>query len=286
MPGQYLIATGVVLLNRLLRFGLWAWSRLPLRLVHALGAFLGWIVWIASPSYRAKFQRVANTAGVSASDQRKAVSESGRWATECIWIWGRTIPEVSAKVQWGDRRILDQAMAQQRGVIILTPHLGCYESAGRAFSLTHPVTALYKPPKQAWLAQALDDQRATTNLSTAPTNLAGVKQLMRVLKGGGAIAILPDQVPGLGEGEWSNFFGQQAYTMTLPGRLSQTTGAPIVLVACERLPRGSGWRLHFRPMSSVPEGQTSQAINDAMQALILEFPTQYLWGYNRFRQPR
>jgi Kdo2-lipid IVA lauroyltransferase/acyltransferase len=259
------------------------WARLPLRLLHAVGAIVGVAVYLLSPGYRKKFNVQAQAAGLSAAQKRAAIAHSGRWAAETPWVWLRPISEVAELVQSDDWPIAEAAIAKGNGLVLLTPHLGCYEAAGRAFAARGLLTVLYKAPKQAWLAEMLAAQRATTQLATASATRQGVMQLLRALKAGGTLGILPDQVPGLDQGEWATFFGLPAYTMSLPGRLVHVTGAAVVIGVCVRLPKGAGWRLHLRPMSAPI---TSQTVNDAMQQLILEFPEQYIWGYNRFRQPR
>ena len=76
--------------------------------------------------------------------------------------------------------------------------------------------------------------------------------------------------------------------MTLSARLAQQTGAAIVLAWGERLAWGRGFRLHFSLMNAPLSGQLPLAvaqINAAMQALIVQCPAQYLWGYGRYKQP-
>ena len=80
--------------------------------------------------------------------------------------------------------------------------------------------------------------------NVAPATMAGVRMLLRHLKKGGSSVILPDQVPGEGEGEWVEFFGRPAYTMTLTGRLQESTGAAIVFCFAQRLPEGRGFALY------------------------------------------
>ena len=108
--------------------------------------------------------------------------------------------------------------------------------------------------------------------------------------------MLPDQVPPEGMGVWGPFFGQPAYTMTLAARLVQQTGAVPLLAWGERLPRGRGYTVHITPLSeplptagsSAPEAQAESAalVNREMERLIRAAPGQYLWGYNRYKQPR
>jgi KDO2-lipid IV(A) lauroyltransferase len=126
-------------------------------------------------------------------------------------------------------------------------------------------------------------------LLTAPASLAGVRQLLRALKAGHAVGLLPDQVPPANMGIWAPFFGQSAYTMTLAARLAQQSGALIVLAWGERLSLGRGYVVHVEPMLEALLSELPQAvhqINQAMEFLILRNPGQYLWGYARYKSPR
>ena len=112
---------------------------------------------------------------------------------------------------------------------------------------------------------------------------------MRALRKGEAIGILPDQVPGNGEGVWAPFFGRPAFTMVLPGRLAGQTGAAVVLAAGERLPRGQGWRsVSCGCRGPCPRAAEAQAawVNAGMETVIQRVPSQYLWGYNRYKKPQ
>jgi KDO2-lipid IV(A) lauroyltransferase len=159
------------------------------------------------------------------------------------------------------------------------------------------MTVLYRPARQAWLRAMEEVARERPGLSSAPATLAGVRQLIRALRQGGTVALLPDQVPPQGQGVWAPFFGREAYTMTLAARLARQTGATVLLASCERLPAGQG---HVVWMSALPEPlpppeglddeawtlQAATVVNRAMEALILRRPDQYLWGYHRYKQPR
>jgi len=105
------------------------------------------------------------------------------------------------------------------------------------------------------------------------------------------VGLLPDQVPPEGMGVWVPFFGQKAYTMTLAARLVQQTGAAVAVLWTERLPRGGGYVVHAMPLPvPLPEGggeeASALAINQSMEAVIRLKPTQYLWGYHRYKSPR
>jgi KDO2-lipid IV(A) lauroyltransferase len=74
--------------------------------------------------------------------------------------------------------------------------------------------------------------------------------------------------------------------MTLVGRLAGSTGAAVILVCAERLPRGAGYHLYFQKLDSPLSGQPgARQLNAAVEQMILRCPAQYLWSYNRFKAP-
>jgi KDO2-lipid IV(A) lauroyltransferase len=197
-------------------------------------------------------------------------------------------------IEWDGADFIDAAHEAGRGIIFLTPHLGCFEVTAQAFALRYApqgkaITVLYRPARKSALQALISRARERPGLHAAPATLAGVKTLVKALRNGQALGILPDQVPPLGLGAWAPFFGQPAYSMTLPARLAAQTGATILLAWGERLPRGTGYCVHLRPLTATlsnEPGQAAAQINAAMESLVRECPEQYLWGYARYKQPR
>lgn len=267
-------------------------SRWPLAWLHALGAVLGWLTWALSPSYRRRMAANVALAGVSPADARRAVAEAGRMAAEVPWLW--LMPEgerLGDRVRWEGGEVIRDALAAGRGLILLTPHLGSFEVAARsaAEQFAAPITVLYRPARQAWLRQLEETARARPNMATAPASLAGVRQMLRALRRGEMVGLLPDQVPPQGQGVWAPFFGQPAYTMTLAARLAQQTGAAVGLAWCERLPHGRGFVVRLRALPGPwPEDDVAAAtrVNEAMEQAVRALPSQYLWGYHRYKSPR
>ena len=274
-------------------------SSWPLRLLHAVGGVLGWIVWLSSPTYRRRLDANAALAGVPAHARRRSIAEAGRMVAETPWLWLRADNDVVERlVTWKDAEILDAAIARGGPLVILTPHMGSFEMAGRAYAVRYghrqPITVLYRPARQRALREFQESARERPQMHTAPASLAGVRQMLRALKRGEAVGLLPDQVPPDGQGVWAPFFGQPAYTMTLATRLLQQTGAEFHVLRCERLPRGAGYTIHVsQPLRSAAPGtdgpalaEGAKVINETMEQTILKDPGQYLWGYNRYKPPR
>lgn len=263
-------------------------SLCPLWLLHGIGACLGWGAFLASPSYRRRLLAHARLAGVSPWG---AVASAGRMLMEIPWLWLRRAP-LGSRAGWEGAERVEAALAQGRGLLLMTPHLGCFEVAAQAyaerFGAQAPITALYRPAKKAWLRDFVAAGRDRQHLKAAPAQLSGVRQMLRALKKGECVGLLPDQVPPEGQGLWTPFFGQPAYTMTLAAKLMQQTGAAVVLLWCERLSWGRGFIVHARDFPAPAESLEALTlqVNQAMEALILEKPAQYLWGYNRYKQPR
>ena len=265
-------------------------SVFPLWLLHVMGAAMGWVAFVASPTYRRRFLANSALAGYSFGDVRAAVAHAGRMVAELPRLWmGATMPCALT-----GEACVEQAYAAGRGIVFLTPHQGCFElsaqAAARRWSAERgPITVLYRPARQAWLAKVMETARNRPGMLAVPTTLAGVRQMIKALRRGEAVGLLPDQVPPEGQGQWAPFFGRDAYTMTLAVRLAQQTGAAVVLARCERLPWGRGYVTHFEPLSAPLSADMDQAvlqINQAMEHLIRQCPEQYLWGYGRYKQPR
>jgi KDO2-lipid IV(A) lauroyltransferase len=262
-------------------------SALPLPLMHALGSALGWLVYLASPSYRRRLKNNIECAGYSHL-LRKAIEESGKNILELPFIWCASqarVLKTSRIENWG---VVQDALDAKRGIIFLTPHLGCFEIIAQALAARMSLTVLYRPPRKDALKPLIEGARKRANLSLAPANLAGVRTLFKVIKKGGAIGLLPDQVPQHGEGVWADFFGKPAYTMTLSAKLQLMTGASILLTYAERLPHGRGYVIRFVSFEqNLGDSAIEQAtaINKAMEQLIARCPSQYFWSYNRYKTP-
>ena len=263
-------------------------ARAPLWIAHAVGVVLGWAAY-CSPAYRRDLRRNLALAGYEGDSRvrRAAIGEAGKMVAEAPKILLAPRAEMLALVREFDgREHIDRARAAGKGIVYLTPHFGCFEIAGQALHELGPLTALYRPPKIAWLGALLEQRRSRPDGHLAPADLRGVRRLIGALKRGEAILVLPDQVPGRGEGVWTEFFGKPAYTMTLAARLAKRKDSVCLIVTGERLPRGAGFAVRVRPLPAALSGEpTERRINRALEEAIRTRPEQYLWGYNRYKRP-
>lgn len=269
-------------------------SWLPLRVLHAIGALLGWLTYLCSPTYRRRLRANAEQAGVPEADWRGAIASAGRMVAEIPRLWARPPGEpILPHVRFENEQLLADALAAGRGVLLLTPHMGCFEVTAQAiaerFGSVKPITVLYRPARHPLIKDLVRTSRERPHLMAAPASLSGVRQMIRALRKGEMVGLLPDQVPPDGMGVWAPFFGKPAYTMTLAARLVHQTGATLLLTWGERLPGGAGYVQRFFPFpETLPAdaAESATAINRAMEGLIRQRPAQYLWGYHRYKAPR
>jgi KDO2-lipid IV(A) lauroyltransferase len=257
--------------------------------LHAVGTVLGWAVYGMSPTYRRHLRENLAQAGITdARTRRETIAAVGQMVAEIPALWFRPQHEVAALVK-GVEGAADEALAaaaQRRPLLFLAPHMGSFEVTAQYASLQVPITVLYRAPKMAWLEPLMQEGRSRGRVRLAPADLSGVRELMAALKRGEAAGFLPDQVPGEGEGEWAEFFGRPAYTMTLAARLVEREGIEAFLAYARRLPRGQGYVIVVRHLPEKLAGETAtRRLNRAIESLVRECPGQYLWAYNRYKTP-
>lgn len=270
-------------------------ARLPLRWLHAAGAVAGRATRRLSPRFAQRLSENLRQSGLAPSDpagrmrmERRVAAEIGKGVFELIAIWFR--PAADARRLMVESRnwdIVDEQRARGRGILFVTPHMGCFEVSGLFAAMQMPFTVLYRPPKLKWLAPLMEAGRTGAGGRIAPTSLAGVRRLLKALKAGEAVGVLPDHVPGFGEGVWAPFFGRPAYTMTLVGRLQKATDCAVILAYSRRLPGGRGYVLEVELLDQDLSGQDGpERLNHAVEGLIRHCPEQYLWSYNRYKVPK
>ena len=262
---------------------------LPLWLAQLLGGCGGIIALLFSKQFRELFNKNYSRAmALHGIKQRPliAAAASGMLFMDSLWIWYNP-KKALTKTQFINWEMVDKAIQHGRGLIILSPHLGGFEIIPRYIAQHFPATIMFRPARQEWLNEIVVLGRAYPNINFVPANLQGVRAMTRTLKEGGAIALLPDQVPSSGDGVWASFFNQNAYTTTLPARLSNRNQTPVILFSAIRKSLGQGWVVEVRLLEPFSENSEKAAVqmNQAIEEAILKAPEQFIWSYNRYKHP-
>ncbi|NIP73525.1 MAG: lysophospholipid acyltransferase family protein [Gammaproteobacteria bacterium] len=267
---------------------------LPLPLAHAAGAGLGWLAWvIPNRARRVTLTNLALCLPERDEDERRALArrsliETGKTVTEmgAMWFWPPRRVKTAVRGVRG-KEVLQAGLNRGRGIILLTAHLGAWELVSLYLVQELALTCLYRPPRIEGLEATILRSRERTGARLVPTTPSGVKRLYQALARGEVVGILPDQDPGRGAGVFAPFFGVAANTMVLVPRLARATGATVVFLYAERLPRGRGYAMRFR---EAPEGiddadpaVAAAAMNLGVEACVRECLAQYQWSYKRFK---
>lgn len=265
---------------------------LPLSSLQRLGSLLGWVGWMVPGTYKKRAVRNMAFAYPQASTalQRQSLQQLLQMFLELPYLWApRNAQRLQSLVTCDAWPLIEQTLAEGRGLILISPHIGCFEMLGPIYSQRHPAAVIFKEPRMQWLGDLIHRIRLSPQLTLVPANQKGVKGLVRTLMRGQTIGFLPDQVPADGDGVYAPFFGQPAYTITLVQRMQSLRQTPIFTVGLERLDHGRGYHFHVVPMlNPLSEDPVTAAteMNAALEEMIRRMPSQYLWGYNRYKTPR
>jgi KDO2-lipid IV(A) lauroyltransferase len=270
-------------------------SKLPLPLNHAFGVLLGSIfVLFPSRDRHVVWTNLVIAYPTQSSWQRLLLllaffRELGKTLTELGIIWlGDTQRILSLVRELKGQDAMNEALAQGKGVMLLTPHFGAWEIIGLYWSSRLPMTILYQPPDQAAIAPFMRQARERTGAQLVPTDISGVRALLGALKKNQLAGILPDQDPGDNGGVFAPFFGKPAHTMVLAGRLANKSHAPVLFTICERLSWGRGYRMHLLPCAEAVHDAdplvSATAMNHSLESCVQVAPAQYIWNYKRWRR--
>jgi KDO2-lipid IV(A) lauroyltransferase len=266
-------------------------GHLPLKWLHALGYLLGYLFnWV--PNRERDVTQVnldicypslpVQERGVM---RRKVLQQIACSMLELSYIWFRPMSQVSSLVKGVTGEDLFKREPGQ-GLIILLPHMGCWEVLGLTLPEHEKITSLYQPPNEPMLEDLVKAARERNGSTLVPTDNQGIKQIYLALQSGGVTCILPDQIPKTRAAHYAPFFGRPALTMMLVNRLVRKTGAKVIFGFAERLPKGSGFRIHYSPApEEIGDADTdvaARALNLGLEQLIEQSPEQYQWSYKRY----
>lgn len=265
---------------------------LPLFVLQGMGKALGLLGSVLPGTYKRRAYENLRLAYPDATPAmaRMAMIQLLQMFLELPYLWApRNVGKLGKIVQCDHWWMIDEALDRGKGVILISPHIGAFEMLGPFYTQRHKATVIFKEPKMRWLKMLIEMIRLSPDLKMVPANQTGVKGLVKTLLNGNTIGFLPDQVPAFGDGVYAPFFGKDAYTITLVQRMQAIRSTPIFSVALERLPKGNGYYFHVVPMKEMLSDDPKLAatqMNGALEEMIRKMPTQYLWGYNRYKCPR
>jgi KDO2-lipid IV(A) lauroyltransferase len=276
----------------------WSWL---LRLGDALAAWWRWRDVRESRVARINLELAYPDLLPAQRDElhRAILRTTARQVLETVRLWTRPHAEnLGLLREQHGTGLMDAAIAAGRGVIIAAPHHGNWELLNQWLAWRTPLAILYRPPESAVVEAFLNLVRADAGhdagdngerVTQVRAEGPAIRQLFKRLNDGGVVGILPDQQPKAGDGEFAPFFGVQALTMTLLGRLAARTGATVLFAWCERVDTHTGhpgFALHIEAAPAAmadPDPKVAvAALNAAVEHIARRDPAQYQWTYKRY----
>ncbi len=270
-------------------------ARLPLRILHMLGAAWGDLLYWTPNRTRQTTRRNLKACFPEMSESdiaeftRTSLRSTACTALEMGKSWLVPISEtIGLVIQSEGMDAFNKAVADKEGVILLAPHLSNWEIFGFYTVTGLPSVFLYQPPKLPALDNLLKQTRSRSGIKLAPTNRQGVSMLLKSLHKGELVGILPDQVPTDGGGLFAPFFGQNALTMTLVAQLLARRKVPVFCGYAERLPNARGFKVIVMPANELVYSddlaESVEGLNRTVEGCVLKALPQYQWEYKRFRR--
>ena len=272
---------------------IWLVSLLPLSVAQALGGLIGWILWVTK-SKAARISMINLRLCFPDYDDdhinkvvKKSLRSLGQSYTEMGMSWMWPIQKVHKLItQVEGEEYLQEALDNDKGIIIIAPHLGNWEILNHFFRTYFFMTVMYKPAKIPALDKFIFDTRKRVDVGLVPADRSGVMSLFKILKNKGVVAVLPDQIPGRKSGVFSTFFGQNTFTGKLVGELANASSAYLLCAYAKRLDDGT-YGVVLKPANEgirvADAVESATALNQSIEECILDCPEQYLWSYKRFR---
>lgn len=264
----------------------------PLEVARSAGRFVGRLAFkmntqtvrVVSRNIELAYPQLP--ADQQAALMKEAVLEQGALTAELGHVWRRPPVYVMSKLRVVGIEHLEAAAADERGVLILAPHVGNWEVLPHHLVTQGDLLGLFEPPKLPSVGSLVLEARKRPGGAYVPTTPKGLVQLVRHFKRGGLTGILPDQVPGRESGGLNvPFKGIECFTASLCANLLSKSGARAVLAGVFRVK--GGWELVYLPVSADIYNEDLEValkvMNQDIETLISGRDAQYQWSYKRFR---
>lgn len=267
-----------------------ALAPLPLPLVRALGAAVGWLLYaLARQRRRIALINLRLCFPHWSESQRRAVARRNfvRFAQaffDRAWLWhGR--PDVVRRRLRITGAVDD--LAREGAVVMFAPHFYGMDAGGSAVmqQIARPACTIYSTQSNARLDAWMRAGRQRFGDATLLARTEGVKPIVRALREGKLLYLLPDMDLGPQESVFVPFFGVPTATVPSLSRFARLGGARVVPVVTRMTPGGYEVRVH-PAWADYPSGDATAdtaRMNAELQRYIEPMPEQYYWVHKRFK---
>jgi len=262
------------------------------RLALAVGRALGRLVWrLSGRDRRRSLEHLSFALPGLPEEERSRIARAGFLSAgmnlaELLHLLKRSRREILSHLEIEGWENVAAAKAAGRSILILTGHCGNWELIGTALAEGGvPPAAIARPIDDAGLQKLLVDLRSHLGTTTIARGTRGAaRQLLEVLRGGGALAMLIDQDTKV-DGVWVPFFGRPAFTPVGAAEIALRQKAHVLPSFIERRPDGSHL-VRFLPALDLPQDprEATALMTAKIEEQVRRRPEQWVWWHKRWRR--
>jgi len=256
------------------------------------GAKLGRMVWKLSKKHRERALENLERAFPEYDEAKRnevgrgVLEHFGRVMADFVRAPARTNQEVLATTEEIRTELIDEALSEGRGMLLISGHFGNWERLAHWFSAKgYKLTIVVRDANDPELNQLVLDLRHAAGIGVISRGDA-IQPIYEALGRNEIIGILPDQNS---EEIFIPFFGKPCGTVKGPAVIARRRKAPVVAVYCPRIGvnRYQAFAERIEPLEGYEpiEGMT-RAINLSLENAIRKHPEQYLWIHNRWKSAK
>ena len=207
---------------------------------------------------------------------------------ETIYTWGRnTIASNNCFYKIENNFLLEHLMDKDKGLIVVSIHNRSVDMLLKWLNSRLTTVTLYKKVKNKYLDRFVKKQRELNKSMCVPTNISGVRKILKSLKQKKAVCFAADQVPQRGMGEYIKFFNREAYSTTLVQNLAARTNAPVIYIFSNSN-QDRNLYISIKPSNNdiYNDSKHKLLINNNIEKIISQRPIDYSWEYKRFKKAK
>ncbi|MHB8534370.1 MAG: lysophospholipid acyltransferase family protein [Sulfuricaulis sp.] len=267
-------------------------SWLPLPLIAVAGGGFGMLLYLLHAGRRNIVHVNVNRCfpGLSSRAQahiaRRHFRAFGQTLLDIGISWWASEARIKRLTRFRGREHYDQALRENRNIILLAPHFLGLEIGGIRLSTERPMVTVFRHPVNELLSVIMERARSRFQLQLIE-HVKPLTALVKQTKKGVPLYYLPDQDAGRRNAVFAPFFGVSAATFVVLPRIAEMTGAVVIPCVTRQLSRGRGYEIAFYPpLKNFPSGDPvadTTRMNQEIENAVREIPEQYFWLHKRFK---
>ena len=267
-------------------------ASLPISLIYKIGSALGMLIYRVIPSRRRAARINIKQAYPDFTKQeidalnKKSFKSLGISIFEMGIAWFEKSSVLKQQCQIEGKEHLDQAIANNKAVILLTGHFTTLEIGARLIGFyCDKYNGVFKKAHDPLFNAIMVHYRS--NFGDELIDNKNVRSIIRGLRKGHATWFAPDQDFHRQEIVFTPFLGGIASTLTATAKIARLAGAAVVPFYQVRLENGKGFKIIVLPaLENFPSDNIeadSARVNKVIEKMVYDCPEQYLWSHKRFK---